>query len=82
MTREAFEAALDTGQLWTRVQSRDGNKWYLCRRNGRTRTWKREPDRFSIPVKFRFRDTMRVEFQYPGNTTVDSWFYIGEDKPT
>ena len=30
------------------------------RRNGRTQTWKREPARFSIPVKYGLRDAFRL----------------------
>ena len=75
MTREAFEAALDRGALQTAVRGRE-NKWYTCRRNGRTRTWKRDPARFEIPVKFRYRDTMRVKSEHFNNGAVDAWFRI------
>jgi hypothetical protein len=72
MTREAFEAALDHAQLWTKV----GSKWYLVRRNGRTRLWKSDPGRFLIPVKFRFRDTARVESRHFNSGFVDQFFRI------
>ncbi len=26
--------------------------YYLCRRNGKTKTWKRSPERFQVPLKF------------------------------
>lgn len=76
MTREAFEAALDAGLLQTKILYRDGEKWYTCRRNGRTRVWKRDPSRFEIPVKFRFRDTMRVTSNHFYSGEVDRWFRI------
>jgi len=77
MTREAFETALDSGQLLTMVQWRDHSQWYTCRRNGRTRTWKRDSDRFIIPIKYRYRDTMRVTERHFNNGSVDHWFRIG-----
>lgn len=32
----------------------------LYRRNGRTQRWVRQPDRYSIPMKYGFRDAFRV----------------------
>jgi hypothetical protein len=76
MTREAFEAALDHGLLQTRIVSRGGDKWYTCRRNGRTKTWKSDASRFEIPVKFRLKDTMRVKSFFFYNGAIDYWFRI------
>ena len=76
MTREAFEAALDAGRLETLMLTRTGEKWYLCRRNGRTQTWKRDSSRFEIPVKFRLRDCIRVKDKHFNNGDVDYWFRI------
>jgi hypothetical protein len=45
---KAIESALDAGNLWALMGH--GRYWRL-RRNGRTQTWKRDPDRFRIPVK-------------------------------
>lgn len=72
--REQFEAWLDAGQLQTRIQGAKEDKWYDCRRNGATKTWKREPERFEIPVKFRFKDTMRVKSDHFIDGKVDFWF--------
>lgn len=47
-TREALETALDSGRLF--VHMRNG-AWWQARRNGRTQLWKRDPDRFRIPLK-------------------------------
>ncbi len=58
MTLDQLEAALAKGQL--QVTNGKG-KWYTVRRNGRTQTWKREPDRYSIPVKVGFRECFRIE---------------------
>lgn len=76
MTREAFEAALDAGHLLTKVIDRRGDRWYTCRRNGRTRSWKRDPSRFEIPVKFRLRDYITVRSEHFYNGEVDRWFRI------
>lgn len=48
MTREEVEAALDSGNLQTRMNN---GKWWKVRRNGKTQTWKKSPWRFRIPTK-------------------------------
>ncbi len=53
MTRLELEAALDSGKL--EVQWANGT-WHSVRRNGASKTWKRDPLRFAIPVKTGFRD--------------------------
>lgn len=47
-TRQDLERALDGGFLFGEMSN--GRFWPL-RRNGKTRTWKRDPVRFEIPVK-------------------------------
>lgn len=74
MTREQFEAALDGGTLETRILQRGGPRWYRVRRNGRTQTWKRSPSRFEIPIKFRYRDTMRVTNAHFSRGDIPEWF--------
>lgn len=37
------------------------------RRNGQTQTWKREPERFSIPVKYGLRTYGRLTDAYAGD---------------
>jgi hypothetical protein len=50
--RADFENALDTGQLFCAM----GNgKFWQARRNGATRSWKRDVDRFYIPIKVGLR---------------------------
>jgi hypothetical protein len=84
MTREAFEAALDSGRLETLLQTilgtRGEPRWYRCRRNGRTRTWKRDTTRFAIPIKFRLKncDLITSEDFYSGE--VDKWFRISKSE--
>lgn len=51
-TRDQLETALDAGKL--RVAMRNGKYW-KCRRNGKTQTWKTRPDEFRIPIKFGFK---------------------------
>ncbi len=48
-----------------------------ARRNGRTQRWKRQPERFSIPVKFgmRARDQFRID-----ETEARHW-HAAEDCP-
>jgi hypothetical protein len=52
MTLNQIETALDAGRL--EIAGGMPNKWYRCRRNGRTRKWKRSPDRWEIPIKYAF----------------------------
>lgn len=80
MTREQFETALDAGTLETLIRGREP-KWYRVRRNGQTKTWKRDPERFEIPVKFRFKDCMRVKSEHFHDHTVNEWFRIRETTP-
>ena len=47
-----IEQALDSGKLFAAMS---GGRYWQCRRNGRTQTWKRQPNRFRIPVKAGFR---------------------------
>lgn len=44
-----IEDHLERGMLFVRA---DKNVYYEARRNGRTKVWKRDPSRFSIPIKF------------------------------
>ncbi len=72
-TQAEIEAALDSGQLFVRMH-RPADGCWQCRRNGRTKTWKREPGRFRIPIKFGFRGTGAVD-----NGNVD-YFVIAADR--
>jgi hypothetical protein len=51
MNLAIIEALLDTRQL----QVLCGTGWYDARRNGETKTWKRQPNAFRIPIKVGFR---------------------------
>ena len=56
--RLAIEGALERGHLWAAMQN--GRYWRL-RRNGATKLWRREADRFSIPVKAGFKSCARID---------------------
>jgi hypothetical protein len=44
-----IEQALDARRLFLAMSN---GRWQQLRRNGRTRTWKRAPERFQIPIKW------------------------------
>ena len=48
------EKALDAGRLYGATNK---GTWWLCRRNGRTKTWKTRPGHWRIPIKAGFRAT-------------------------
>lgn len=52
LTVENFDQALDAGEV--RVQIMSG-RWWAIRRNGKTRRWKRDPNRIEWPVKYGIR---------------------------
>ena len=78
MTRLEFEQALDTHRLWIREDWSSGPRWYLLRRNGRTKLWARSPHRWEIPVKYKLKECMKVS----DKTLLDTmmWLRIGEAK--
>lgn len=53
-TRQEFETMLDAGRIF--VAMGNGRFWQ-CRRNGQTQTWKTRPNDFRVPVKAGFRTT-------------------------
>jgi hypothetical protein len=57
MTRDEIETALDRGRL--QIQSHNG-RWYDVRRNGATKTWKRDPNKVEIPCKVGFKECFRL----------------------
>ena len=74
MTKQEIEAALDSGKL--EVQWHSG-KWYAVRRNGVTKLWKRDQERFAIPCKTGFRECFTIAYykgdcQPSGGYTLDS----------
>jgi len=58
MTRQEYDEALDKHRLYLVMPN---GKCYLMRRNGMTRTWKREPERFEIPCKYSFRGYYTID---------------------
>jgi hypothetical protein len=69
MTRDELETALDRGRL--QIQSVNGGRWFDIRRNGATKTWKRNPNKVEIPCKVGFRECFRLE----GSVNVDAVTY-------
>jgi hypothetical protein len=69
MTREELETALDRGQLQVCADGRGKwyGKWYDIRRNGQTKTWKREPGKVEIPCKVGFREAFRLRGDHFNN---------------
>lgn len=56
--RVQIEAALDSGRLELLM----GNgAWWKVRRNGKTRTWKRDRRAFRIPIKYGFYGTGYID---------------------
>jgi hypothetical protein len=72
MTKDEIETALRNGTL--QGQARNG-KWYNLRRNGATKTWKRDPNRWSIPVKAGLRDCFRID-----QDTTQQYLRVGEGR--
>jgi hypothetical protein len=62
MTREQFEQALDGHRLWIRENWKGGPRWYLVRRNGRTKTWlkKSNAHRWEVPIKYKLNACLSV----------------------
>ena len=52
VSQEVAERDIDSGRVWVRMRS--GALWQ-ARRNGATKTWKRNPGQFRIPIKFGFK---------------------------
>jgi hypothetical protein len=79
MTREEFEKALDEHRLWIIEYGGKGQRNYLVRRNGATKTWKKDPTRWEVPVKWKFNNTARVS----DKLVLDAWFKAqpGPDAP-
>jgi hypothetical protein len=66
MTRDELETALDRGTL--QIKSVNGGQWYDIRRNGQTKTWKREPGKVEIPCKVDgFREAFRLRGDHFNN---------------
>lgn len=54
ITRDNVDRLLDSGRLAVSVwvpSARGHVRWWIARRNGETRRWKRDPKRIRIPFK-------------------------------
>lgn len=52
ITLREIEYALDHKLVWVDVGR---GRYWVCRRNGKTQRWVRDPDKFMIPIKFGFK---------------------------
>lgn len=58
ITRDNFESALDSGNLFAAMNS---GRWWQMRRNGRTQTWKRDASRIRVPFKVGLKGTGAID---------------------
>ena len=82
-TLERIESLLDSRKLQVAAYGPDGEtRWYTCRRNGKTKLWKRFPKRFRIPIKYRFRDHAVIDDVALAAGHVVFWFREEPDAET
>lgn len=72
------QTALTARTFWHRTATyKDGVRHVEARRNGATKTWKRQPERFQIPVKYGMYD-----YFYITDTDAADWSTVPlPDKP-
>ncbi len=58
-----YEDALTTREFWHMFATNADGTPVRCRRNGATKTWKREPGKFRIPVKYGLKNCFYVNFE-------------------
>lgn len=69
ITRENIDALLDAGRIEVAMRS---GAWWSIRRNGATRTWKRDAERVYLPIKYGFRMTTAItEADFRKNGALD-----------
>lgn len=78
-TLEEIEYALDHSMLW--VHMTRGRHW-LCRRNGRTKRWVRDPERFELPLKAGFKTYGTIYLCSEVGIEVGYDFVISDVNPT
>lgn len=57
-----YEQALTASRFEHRTQKGADGQPVRARRNGQTKTWKREPGRFRIPVKYGLKQCFYIEW--------------------
>lgn len=57
MTRDIIEKALAESRLWAAMRN---GRWWVLRRSGATKMWKRKPGSFEIPVRCGLRSCVRI----------------------
>lgn len=60
LTLEEIESALKTGQLWLMMGRGRVTNYWMLRRNGKTKRWKRDVTRWEIPVKGGLRECVTI----------------------
>lgn len=67
-----FETALDERRLWIKEHQNGNPKYYLVRRNGRTKLWRKVENehRWEIPIKWKLNNTARISEKFD----LDAWF--------
>ena len=60
ITRENVDELLDAKRIEVCV-SKEKDRWWAIRRNGKTTKWMTDPERIHIPFKAGFRDHGRID---------------------
>lgn len=64
-----IEQAINASEFFHKTLTYTDNKTPIrVRRNGKTKLWKKQPERFSIPVKYGLKDCFRID-----NTNCEEW---------
>lgn len=79
ITRDNVEQLLDARRIEVSV---GGGHWWVVRRNGATKLWKKSPERIRIPIKAGFRDTGVIDEGdfINGALMSDKWRVKGDDE--
>lgn len=67
-----IEKALDAHRLYLVMPN---GKCYLMRRNGMTKRWKKDPERFEIPCKYAFRGYYKID-----DSCRPEWFRVADSR--
>lgn len=79
VTRANVETLLDRGELYAGMRN---GAWWKLRRNGATKTWKRDATRVRIPIKAGLKSTSAItETDFHDGRLDDSLFRHVSDVP-
>lgn len=69
ITRDNIDQLLDSRMIQAAMSH---GSWWLVRRNGQTKTWKKDATRIRIPIKFGFKGTGAItESDFGTDGTLD-----------